>query len=207
MLGLPRSTTQGIRSMNIAPQHLTAIVLAGGKSSRMGQEKGLVLHQGIPFVQHICNALVQITDHIIINTANPAYTTLGYPCIPDIIPDCGPVGGMYTSLYHTNTTYNIIVSCDVPLITPLVIRRLLTHHQADYNGTCYQHMPLIGVYNQNIVTTLYNHIQAKQLKLQKVLETLCIQSLPITEDIMHYTTNINTPKEHTTAIQHNGTIR
>src|SRR4051812_27131822 len=76
---------------------ITAIVLAGGKSQRMGTDKGLLDLHGKTFVQRICAAVQPIVgSNILIVSANNEYDALGFSRVEDIIENKGPVGGLYT---------------------------------------------------------------------------------------------------------------
>ncbi len=96
---------------------LTVFILCGGKSSRMQSEKGLVLFQDKPFIEHIIQAILPITDKIKLITATKEYDYLQYEKIPDLISDKGPLGGIYTALSNSETEFNLILSCDIPLIS------------------------------------------------------------------------------------------
>ncbi len=184
---------------NTKPQ-ITGIILAGGKSSRMGQEKGLVLHQGVSFIQHIIEAVQQITDTIIISTANPNYMQFGYPCVTDSIPDCGPVGGIYTGLCHSKTAQNLVLSCDIPLITSETLKHLIQCHRDEYQVTYYENTPLIGCYNTTVTTRFKEHLQQKRLRLQQVLASVVSQTITIPKHIQYTIQNINTPTEYKKAM-------
>ena len=70
----------------------TGIILAGGKSSRMGSDKGLLPYKGKPLVTYAIEVLRPLTDRIIIVGNNEAYKQFDCPLIPDEIADCGPPG-------------------------------------------------------------------------------------------------------------------
>ena len=95
----------------------TGIILAGGKSSRMGEDKGLVLLNGKPMIQYVIEALKEVVSDIIIISNNASYNKFRVPVYSDIIKDKGPVGGIYTGLYHSTTELNFCISCDVPMIS------------------------------------------------------------------------------------------
>ena len=132
----------------------TGIILAGGKSSRMGEDKGLALLNGKPMIQHIIEALENSVSDIIIISNNTAYSEFGYPVYSDIIKDKGPVGGIYTGLSHSNTDKNICLSCDVPLISSEFITWLL-ERSGDSNVTLPKHKnkvhQMIGVYQKSVL--------------------------------------------------------
>ena len=103
----------------------TGIILAGGKSSRMGEDKGLVLLNGKPMIQYVIEALKEVVSDIIIISNNASYNKFRIPVYADLIKDKGPVGGIYTGLYHSTTELNFCISCDVPMISSDFILWLL----------------------------------------------------------------------------------
>ena len=99
---------------------ITAFILAGGKSQRMGTDKGLLPLAGKPFVSHICEAVKSIVgENIVIVSSNADYDFLGYKRIEDLVSDKGPVGGIYTALQYSRAKLNFILSVDAPLVADL----------------------------------------------------------------------------------------
>ena len=68
-----------------AKNNITGIILAGGKSSRMGTEKGLILYKNKPFVKHIIEAMKPLVNNIIIICNTRAYERFGFKCYEDLI--------------------------------------------------------------------------------------------------------------------------
>lgn len=98
-------------------ENYTGIILAGGKSQRMGTDKWLLLLKGKPFISHIYEAMKPIFgDNIVIVSSNPEYDKYGYKRIEDLISNKGPVGGLYTALKQSKTKFNLVLSVDVPLV-------------------------------------------------------------------------------------------
>ncbi|MDY8138156.1 molybdenum cofactor guanylyltransferase [Aquimarina sp. 2201CG5-10] len=184
-------------------QNITGIILAGGKSSRMGQEKGLKLHNGIPFIQHIIKAIESVTKNILIITNRLDYNQFGYPCYSDIIPNKGPVGGIYTGLSNTHTTHNIVLSCDVPFVTSSVLENLVLKHNTQYDVVQYEETPLVALYHQSTIKQFLKSIEEDKLSLKKTLSSLKVKNIPIKESIVPLIKNINTPQQYNEAIQWN----
>ena len=100
----------------------TGIILAGGKSQRMGTDKGLLLLDGKPFVSYIYEALQPIVgENCIIVSSNPDYDCLGCTRVEDIIPTKGPRGGISTGLKYSKTKMNIVISVDAPLVSTALL--------------------------------------------------------------------------------------
>lgn len=112
--------------MVLSKYNLTGIVLAGGKSSRFGQDKGLFVYHGKALVEHSLVTLRPLCDELFISTNNPeAYEAFGIPCIPDTYKDAGPLGGIHSALSHAKNDKTAIISCDTPHIpTHLYIRMM-----------------------------------------------------------------------------------
>ena len=72
--------------------NIPAYILCGGRSSRMGQDKGLVTLQENEFISHIINTLKNITDSIVLVTKNKEYGRFRLPIIQDIYAEKGPLG-------------------------------------------------------------------------------------------------------------------
>src|SRR5690606_11872103 len=99
---------------------------------RMQSEKGLVLFQGKPFIEHIIAAVLPISKEIQLVTNTSAYDYLSYKKIKDIELDKGPIGGIYSALVHSESEINLILSCDVPLISTELLLELIEKHNADF---------------------------------------------------------------------------
>ena len=95
---------------------ITGIILAGGKSKRMGTEKGLINFRGKTMIQYAIEVLEPICDQIIISANSNSYDALPYPKFSDIFPNSGPMGGIYTGLLNSRNDLNLVLSCDMPFI-------------------------------------------------------------------------------------------
>jgi len=115
---------------------ITAVILAGGRGTRMGGvEKGLLDWQGRPLIAHLIDALAPQVDHILINAnrAHERYAVFGQPIICDS-PDfagLGPLAGMHAALSHAASERVICVPCDMPELPDNLVARLLQATQAD----------------------------------------------------------------------------
>ena len=187
-------------------ENCTGIILAGGKSTRMGTDKGLLMLNGKTFISHICESLKPITgDNIIIVSSNTDYDFLGYTRIEDLISDKGPVGGIYTGLKHSKTKMNIVLSVDVPFVTSDLLEWLLIMHADSFMVTQLQEndktTPLIAVYDRSMRIILGEAIAGNQLKLRSVVEEVDHQTLEVPEKWSRQTLNINTQEDYQNLIK------
>ena len=95
---------------------LSVAVLAGGKSSRMGQDKAFVAVRGRPLIEDVLAGLAGLGGEVFIVTNQPEpYRYLGLPLHADVLPDQGALGGVYSALYHSARPRTLCVACDMPL--------------------------------------------------------------------------------------------
>jgi len=185
---------------------ITAILLAGGKSQRMGTDKGLLDLNGKTFIQHICDALRPVVgSNILIVSANKDYDALGFSRVEDIIENKGPVGGLYTALKESKTKVNLVLSVDVPLVTSELLQWLVENHNETDMVTQTKigdkTSPLIGVYDRSMRIIFGEQIAGNKLKLQQAIEDVKHRSLEIPEKWKNQAQNINTQEEYQNLIK------
>ena len=117
---------------------VTGLILAGGRGSRMGGvDKGLVLLNGRPMVEHVVRRLRPQVAHLLINANRNAeqYAALGFAVVPDFRDGfLGPLAGMASGLQAATTDYVVTAPCDSPLIGNDLVARLaeaFTRERAD----------------------------------------------------------------------------
>ncbi|MEE9448997.1 MAG: molybdenum cofactor guanylyltransferase [Ignavibacteriaceae bacterium] len=105
---------------------ITAIILSGGKSSRMGRNKSLLKIGDKTFVERVRDQMQQIFKDVALITNTPAeYKFLDLPIHEDIYKHKGPLAGIHSGLLNSSTDTNFIISCDLPLITNEMIEYLI----------------------------------------------------------------------------------
>ncbi len=115
-------------------EKITAIILSGGKSTRMGTEKGLTKLNGKFLIEHIVDVVKKVTDEIIIVANSSDYDVFGYKVFSDINKNCGQMGGIYTGLYYSKTKKNIVLSCDIPFVSSEAVKYILDN--SENNSSC-----------------------------------------------------------------------
>jgi uroporphyrin-III C-methyltransferase len=176
-------------------EKVSVAILCGGMSSRMGQEKGLVLFKNKPMIQHIIDAVESFSDDLFLMTSNADYKQFNLPMHSDVHPNCGPVGGIFSALSHAKNEKVLILSCDVPLISSRVLEKLIfTADQADviyFKTNSYDH-PLVGLYHRRIKNHFLEAIQNQKFKLMKVLENMNTNKIALQKEEAYQMQNINT---------------
>jgi molybdopterin-guanine dinucleotide biosynthesis protein A len=136
---------------------VTAIILSGGKSSRMGRNKALLKIGEKTIIESVRDQMQQIFKYVMLITNTPEeYKFLDLPIYEDIYKHKGPLAGIHSGLLNSSTETNFIISCDLPLITKEMIEylvefktnKLITVAQAD--GYIQQ---LAGKYSRDCLNT------------------------------------------------------
>ncbi|HEY4958034.1 MAG TPA: molybdenum cofactor guanylyltransferase MobA [Caldimonas sp.] len=119
----------------IDKSHITGLVLAGGRGSRMGGiDKGLQVHLGVPLALHALLRLAPQVGEMMINANRnlSAYESMGAPVWPDALPDYpGPLAGFLAGIERCETPYLVTVPCDSPLFPEDLVQRLAAGLEAD----------------------------------------------------------------------------
>jgi molybdenum cofactor guanylyltransferase len=105
---------------------ISGYILAGGRSSRMGRDKALVSLAGSLLIEHAVIKLRRICADVHILSNDPALGSFA-PVVPDIHPNCGPIGGIEAALAHSDHDWNLFLPVDMPLVPAA----LLSHWIAD----------------------------------------------------------------------------
>lgn len=104
----------------------SALILVGGVSARMGQNKALLPLGGVPLIERVLRTVRFLTDDILLITNDPApYVHLGLPCIRDEQPGYGPLMGLYSGLRAAKHDLALLVACDMPFLSPDLLDYLL----------------------------------------------------------------------------------
>jgi len=180
---------------------LTGIILAGGKSSRMGREKGLVEFHGKPLIQYGIDLLSRYTDRILISSGNPDYLSFGLELIPDDVSGQGPAAGLAASLRHSSSPWNLVIACDLPFLETEFIGCLL-EAAGDFQAVVPVHgvvnEPLAALCHRNLAGIFEAAVASGNLALHKILATGKVHYLdadPLIEKYPQLFTNFNSLKE------------
>ena len=154
---------------------IVGIVLSGGKSRRMGQEKGLVEYRGKALIEYAIDTLKPLCHEMVISTANDDYAYLGLPMIADEIPDCGPIGGISTCMKAMDADIYLVISCD----TPHLPTQLFTDLVAQLKGKAIipidetgRKQPLAACYTSSASSFFHEALKSGHLKMMSLLSKM-----------------------------------
>ena len=109
------------------PLPVTGVILAGGKSRRMGENKAMMRLGDNSLIEHVIHRMRLITDELLLVTNSPTeYAHLGVSMHGDLLPGTGALGGIYTGLTHASHDTVLCVACDSPFLEPKLLTYLVS---------------------------------------------------------------------------------
>ncbi len=184
---------------------MTGIILAGGKSSRMGENKAFIEIEGIPIITRIHRILKELFQEIIIvvnDNDKELFKDFDSKAYSDLVPQGGALGGLYTGLFFSSSPYSFCVGCDMPFLKESVIRYLMKEAKNDdviVPRTKDGLQPLHAIYSKNCLEPIRKTMGGKSRIIDffpmvrvKVIEEYEFSFLDPSRDSF---ININTPEE------------
>jgi molybdopterin-guanine dinucleotide biosynthesis protein A len=184
---------------------VTGVILAGGKSRRMGRDKAFLPFGKGLLIERVIEVMQQMTDDILLITNTPEqYQRFGLPMFSDVIPEAGSLGGIYSGLTYAKTPYSLCLACDMPFVKPTFLRLLCdTVAAADVviprNAEDFQ--PLCALYSQACLEPIRQKIDAGRLKITGFFDQVRVRVIEgellaryDPHDVMFF--NANTPEEY-----------
>lgn len=183
----------------INKSNITGIILAGGKSSRMGTDKGTLVLNKKTFIQHIIEAMEPLVNNIIIVSDNPNHSEFNIKRVEDSIKNAGPLAGIYSGLQHSKTDYNLVVSCDVPLITSKVLQELIKNYEEGFNviqlESHLKSMPLTAIYKKTCLQLIKDLLDKGERRVRFAVSQLKTKTIKLDDEASSGLKNINTKEE------------
>ncbi len=183
---------------------VSVVVLAGGKSSRMGTDKAFVPLLGRPLIEEVLARVAGLGVETLIVTNRPeAYRALGLPLIADVIPDQGALGGIYTAIHAAHSPYALVVACDMPFLNRDLLAYLISL-RAGYDVVVPRlggvAEPLHALYSKNCLEPIRCSLESGVRKIIAFFPQVRVRYLDEDEidrfDPAHLSfINVNTPAE------------
>lgn len=185
--------------MKLKRENIGITILAGGKSSRMGEDKSRKKVNGKNFLQHIITASEPISKAMTIVGKKNIHQKYGYPVYEDIYPNLGPLGGIYTALVKSEKEINLVLSCDVPFIKTELLQKLLDACKDEFDQVQFsangKTMPLVALYKKECLGICLEQIEKGDLKMMRFVERLKHKTIEATDEEAMLLSNINTREE------------
>lgn len=153
----------------------TAIILAGGKSSRMGFDKQFLKIDQRRLMDSMIHKLSKEFEEIIIVTNKPEqYIGLVHKITGDIIENMGPLGGIHAGLTLSSNEYSLIVACDMPNINMDYIRYMKNHLGKHGCTTRFGPWiePFISFYSKDVIKNIEEYLKTNKRSMHDFLPTI-----------------------------------
>ena len=176
----------------------TAIIMAGGDSSRMGADKSMLPIKGRPLIEHIGERLRGTFGQILISTNEvEKLAFLGFEIIPDKTPGQGPLMGIASALEGSANELNFVVSCDIPHIELWFVRRMLSEAKAvdvviPTTGD-EKYEPLFAVYRKSALEAINEVLDSGRRKISDVFARCNVKYIELEAERF---VNLNTMAEY-----------
>ena len=176
---------------------ITGVVLAGGESSRMGEDKSLMLVNEQKLIEFSIHALKPFCKEVLISSSKNGHQSFSCRKISDSHQKIGPIAGIQSALVHSDTDYIIILPCDSPMVKPEFVEYLISEIKSDTSiivPKYGQHLePLFAIYHKKILPIVETQIRKEDYRLTHLLE-LCQAKIVEVKDRTCFV-NINTPED------------
>ena len=187
----------------MTPPKITALILAGGRGSRMGSvDKGLQLFKGMPMVAHVLKRMSPQVDEVIINANRSIdqYAAFGHRVVPDAIDGfAGPLAGLHVGLMQATTPLLVTAPCDSPFLPLDLVTRLYTAMELGnvdlaVAKTYDQAHPVFCLVKRDLEPHLREFLASGQRKIDKWYATLRVVEVQFDDQESAFA-NINTEAE------------
>ena len=184
-------------------------ITAGGRSSRMGQDKAWLQLGGRAMIEHVIAALAPVTGVTIIANS-PEYLRLGLPVVADDNSGVGPLEAIRTAMSHATTSRVILVGCDLPFVTSELFKRLLSIAGSDSAtvpiGADGNLEPLCAIYRREALPVVTKLISEGKRKVSLLFDRVPTRFVGFDEllDLENselFFENVNTPDDYDRAAQ------
>ncbi len=185
----------------------TAIILAGGRGSRLGRDKASAVAAGKTLLQHVIDRVVPLVDATIIvvraGQQLPAYEGRAIRVIEDEVPESGPLAGLAAGLKASSSFPALVVACDLPLLQPALLAELLRRvegHDAAVALDEGQAQPLCAAYGPGCIDAVERRLARRDLAMKALLDDLDVAYLeeaewrPFDAEGLSFF-NVNTPED------------
>lgn len=195
---------------------MTGIILAGGKSIRMGENKAFIEIDGIPIIARVHRILEKLFEEIIIVTNDKElFTRFNSKVYSDLVPQRGVLGGLYTGLFFSSFPYAFCVGCDMPFLKESVIGHLMK--EAKNNDVIVPRTkdgfhPLHAIYSKNCLEPIKKTMEQGKYRIIDFYPMVKVKIIEEGEfspfdSFRESFVNINTPEELLLAKEKTGRLR
>ncbi len=183
----------------VKPAPVKGLVLAGGKSQRMGRDKGAIDYHGKAQREHMADLLSGLCDETYLSVAPGTQLESEYPLLADQFLGMGPFGGILSAFKSDPNAAWLVVACDQPLLKQRHLKMLFTQRETHRVATCFHNPdtnfpePLITLWEPKAYAVLLQFLARGYSCPRKVLINSSVREIEV--DNHSFMLNVNTPEE------------
>ena len=184
--------------VEIMIQQVTGVILAGGKSTRVGQNKALLPYRGRSLIESVIETMASVFSRVVLSVHQPdSYPQLQLPEIVDRYPEIGPMGGI-TSVLESGESRIFCVGCDMPFLNADLIQHLCSFDSFDAVIPVWQDRPQVlhALYSQSLLSSFQESITANRYRITDALENRQVLYLFDVDEDGRSFQNLNTPADY-----------
>lgn len=162
---------------------ISGVVIAGGKSSRMGRDKAFIRYGDKFLIEYSLKLLQEYCDEIFISAGDDheRFLHLGFTIVLDEHKGIGPIAGIHAALKKARNPYLLVLPCDTPFLqcsTIFSITRFAPLHKAVYAELESKAEPLIACYSKDLLLPIEQMIREENYKLQNLIDRDKTKAIP-----------------------------
>lgn len=180
-----------------------AVILCGGKSRRMGQDKAQLKLGEKSFLETLIEKLSDCPEVLLSVEKSGDRKEYGIPVVPDRFPGCGPMSGLYSALEVCTLSAMLSIPCDAPLFDPSLGDALWEAMEEEDDAVIVQTrderlQPLCGIYRKRCIPVFQRCLEDGQYSIQVAFASLNVRILRLADTDFHdwVLTNVNTPEDY-----------
>ena len=185
----------------VSKMKATAIIMAGGDSARMGQDKSMLPIRDKPMIKHIVDQLRPHFNQILISSNDTSkYSFLGVEIVPDRVADQGPLMGIASALKASANVLNFVIACDIPQVDMALVRMMLRQGRR-FDAVVptigpSQFEPLFAVYKKDILATIEDALSSGQRRIIDALSRCRVKYIDLSKTDVQQLRNLNTMNDY-----------
>jgi molybdopterin-guanine dinucleotide biosynthesis protein A len=153
-------------------KQVTAVVLAGGRGSRIGRDKAFIRLSGRPLIEHIASKAAGVFEKVIISGPE-SLNKMGFAAVPDQHAGAGPIAGILSGLTVSQTPWIMVLPCDSPFVPEKFMRgmaALINDHEVVVPRAGGHYEPLHSLYSRELIPRFKHSISRGESKIISLYE-------------------------------------
>jgi molybdopterin-guanine dinucleotide biosynthesis protein A len=182
-------------------------ILAGGASSRMGADKAALAFGGENLIARVSRALAAVTSRTSVVSSREGHDVFNLPVVADVHAGAGALGGLHAALDACRAPWALVVSCDLPFVTPELFARLASFAVDEIDAVAPvqrdgRPQPLCALYSPRtclaVAERLLEEGELRPRALLRQVDTRWVSPDELSDltRAEHFFTNVNTPSEY-----------